>query len=167
MMLHARHLACLAALLLGSTPVQAGATDPLLSASLSDDLGLARLAEEAGDAWLLAHLVAPTARAEVLAAVLASPFARAPEGLLAPLATLACGRDPALAPAAARALFDATSRLSPAALSAREVLQADLRSARQALHCSETEPLPRADIRAFLAQAGSALDMLLRQWSDH
>ncbi|MDB4975505.1 MAG: hypothetical protein JWN48_3846 [Myxococcaceae bacterium] len=140
----------------------AGERVPLRDGDAVDEIGLARIAEEAGDAQLAARILAPSPRQQALVAVRASLHARAPEALLPALAKLACGRDPVLAPEAARACFEIAAHLSADALARREVLRSDLRAARTALQCSERAPAPRADISAWLAQAGAALDALLR-----
>jgi hypothetical protein len=140
---------------------RAGAQDPFAQADAIDEISLARLAEERGDAALRARLRDTTQRTATLIAVRASPHARAPEALLVALAQLACGRDPVLAPEAARALFQSTARLSSSALSGREVLRSDLASARDALACSDKKPLPRADIRSLISHVRAALDALL------
>ncbi|MDB4985661.1 MAG: hypothetical protein JWN04_839 [Myxococcaceae bacterium] len=153
---------CTAALLACVGVASAGANDPFADADAIDELGVARVAEEAGDVTLRAYLLEPVPRQRALIAVRASVHARAPEALLEPLAKLACGRDPALAPEAARASYEIASRLAVDELSAREVLRGDLGAARTALQCVEEKPPPRADIVALLTQVRAALDVLLR-----
>jgi len=136
--------------------------DPLASARAVDELDLARVAEDVGDARLLAALQEPQDRCAAALAARAAAHARAPEALIVPLAKLACGRDPALAPEAAHTLLVLADQLSAAQLGAREVLAHDLVAARQALACRAQKPLPRADIALALAQLGATLDALLR-----
>lgn len=128
--------------------------------SAQGELALARLAEELGDAALAARLGNPAGIAEKLRAVRASPHARAPEGLLVPLAALACGRDPQLAPEAAFALLRIAEQLRPSELATRETLLRDLGRAREALACAQASPAPRADIAQQLALAAALLRAL-------
>ena len=144
-----------------SFAVRAATADPFQDANVVDEIGLARLAEEAGDAALSSLLRAPTPRQRALMAVRASPHARVPEALLAPLVQLACARDPALAPEAAHAAYQIASTLSASELGAHEALHADLRGALSAFACADAEPKPRADIAALLSQAASALKRLV------
>jgi hypothetical protein len=127
-----------------------------------DELDLARAAEDAGDARLLAALVDPAFREAAALAARAAPHARAPEALIPALAKLACGRDPTLAPEAGHALWQLAQVLSPSQLAAGEVLRHDLEQARQALACGEQAPAPRADIAIQLALLRATLDALLR-----
>lgn len=143
------------------TSAHAATPDPLAGDPL-DPIALARMAEEVGDARLGAELSRGTERARVLSAARASAYAAAPEALVAPLATLACGRDPVLAPEAAYVLGALPARFSGPDFDVREVLRADLRQAREALRCVERTPPPRADIAAQLALLAATLDALLR-----
>ena len=159
---------------LAESPHAAARGDALATARALDELDLARVAEDAGDARLLAALRAslapgatvpfdaPEDRQVAALAARAAAHARAPEALIVPLAKLACGRDPALAPEAAHALLLLADLLSPSQLVAREVLAQDLEQARRALDCVAQRPLPRADITIALAQLGAKLDSLLR-----
>jgi len=143
-------------------PASSRGDGPPAQPSATDELDLARAAEEGGDARLVAALREPLVRQTAAWAARSAPHARAPEALIAPLARLACGRDPALAPEAAMALVRLSARLTPSELGAREVLQSDLRAAREALACVELKPLPRADVVVALAQLAATLDGLLR-----
>lgn len=137
----------------------ARAEDP--AQDLRTEIGLARVAEELGDAELSARLGPASARLASLVAVRASPYARAPERQIAALAAHACGRDPLLAPEAAFALREIAERLRPSELAARESLRSDLEAARAALACVDRPP-PRADIAQALAELAAALERLLR-----
>jgi hypothetical protein len=153
----------LAALVLcAGVTTHAQGESPSTSSGAIDELDLARTASASGDAQLGAALRAPAGRRAAALAARAAPHARAPEALIPALASLACGRDPALAPEASAALLRLTDRLTASELATREVLQSDLRTARQALSCVEVEPAPRADIAVALAQLSAALDALLR-----
>lgn len=143
----------------GSTSARA---DPFAQGDPTDEIGLARVAEEAGDHALKAHLANVQARLRALIAIRASRYAHAPEALVPGLAQLACGRDPVLAPEAAQALLAIAERLGPADLAAREVLRSELESARQALACAERERSTRPDIVLAFAELAATLDALLR-----
>jgi hypothetical protein len=123
-------------------------------------IGVARVADEAGDGALLARLNDGKPRAEALVAVRAAPFAQAPERLVPALAQLACGRDPALAPEASAALLAIADGLDPHEFEAREVLMQDLRQAEAALACGEQAPAPRADILFALRTTTAAFAQL-------
>jgi len=157
-----RWLAPAPLLLVALAPVQAQSNDPLFTGDCVSELGLARIAEEAGDAQLAAQLARTDARQTTLVAVRASPHAQAPEALVPRLAALACGRDAALAPEAGYALARIGERLVGSELAAREALHEELVAAQKALACAEQVPAPRADIVHQLAQLGAALDVLLR-----
>lgn len=139
------------------------ADERLAMASASDEIALARVAEELGDPELLARLSGAGPRAERLVAIRASLHARAPEALVPALASIACGRDPALAPEAAFVLLRLVELLHPSDLALREVLKSDLGKAREALACAGSEPRPRADIGLALAHLAAALDRLVRE----
>ena len=124
------------------------------------ELGLARTAEELGDAALAARLLGPGSSVDKLLAVRASRYARAPEALLVPLAGLACGRDPQLAPEASFALLRIAEQLRPSELAVRESLRSDLQRAREALACAEAVPAPRADLVQQLTLAAALLGAL-------
>lgn len=145
-----------------SAPSGAGARvdEPPPGADLISSIGLARLADEAGDAQLARWLSEPAHRDRALAAVRASPFAYAPERLVPGLSAILCGRDPVLAPESASALLELAERLRPSELAARECLLSDLRSARKALACVGEQP---AEVRADLALAAMVVDAALAQ----
>lgn len=134
------------------TVATAHAGDTFAYTDASDELSLARAAEGAGDAALVAAFKA--GRYEAVVAIRASEYARAPELLIPALAEHACGRDPTLAPEAAAALRKLARRLTPSELAEREALSSDLERARVSLHC---EHAPRPDITAALAELASAL----------
>lgn len=131
-----------AAVLVFVGAVSAGAADPFRDCDPIHDIGLARLADEAGDSALAAALASnqpEVPRERTLLAIRATPHAAAPEQLVPALVTVACGRDPNLAPEAAAALGRIGERLRPSELAAREVLIADLRSALTALTTARGE----------------------------
>ena len=134
----------------------------LQDAQAVDELDLARAAADAGDARLLAALTDPVPREAAALAARAAPHARAAEALIAALAKLSCGRDPALAVEAGHSLAQLADVLGASELGSREVLRRDLEQARQALACGEQAPVPRADIVLQLALLRAAIDALLR-----
>jgi hypothetical protein len=158
---------CASAALVGA--VSAGDFDPFRDADPIHDIGLARLADEAGDAALKAALTADPsaekarpAREKALVAVRAAPHAAAPELLVPGLVALAVGRDPDLAPEASHALLLIAERLRPSELAAREVLQADLQRALQAVSQGRsTTKGGRADVMRELADFEALLASLI------
>lgn len=76
-------------------PVSAGGVDPFRDADPIHDIGLARLADEAGDSALAAALGPDEAgelpRERAVLAIRAAPFASAPRQFIIALLKLACG----------------------------------------------------------------------------
>jgi hypothetical protein len=134
--------------------------DPIGQADVISTIGVARVADEAGDQRLASWLKSSARRDLVAVAVRASPFAYAPERLVPELARLLCGRDPVLAPESAYALAAIAERLSPGAVELREAALADFRTARQALSCAREQEAP---VRADLVKAALLLDAALAQ----
>jgi hypothetical protein len=133
--------------------------DPIGQADLISTIGVARVADEAGDQRLLSWLKAPARRDLALVAVRAAPFAHAPELLVPELARLLCGRDPVLAPESAYALAQIVERITPSAVELREAALADFATARASLACArEQEPAVRPDLvkHAMLLEAALA-----------
>jgi hypothetical protein len=151
-----------AGLLLLALPLSADSPDPLAHADIVSTQGLARLADEAGDARLLAWLKTPDRRDLTLVAVRAAPFAAAPERLVPALAVYLCGRDPVLAPESGQALVQIAERLTPSGLALREALLADVSEARSALACAKGDEAPiRPDLLARALLVEAALSQLL------
>jgi hypothetical protein len=149
-------------LLLLALPLRADSEDPLAHADVVSTLGLERLADEAGDAQLLAWLKTPNRRDLALVAVRSAPFAAAPERLVPALAPHLCGRDPVIAPETALALAQIAERLTPSELAAREALLADVKEARAALACAKGEGAPiRSDLLATVQVVDAALSQLV------
>lgn len=145
---------------------QAETPDPFREAEVVDAIGLARLADEAGDAALLRALRDPSSREHALIAARAAPNAHAPELLVPALVPLACGRDPVLAPEAAMAISAISARLLPSEVAAREVLLSDLRTMSVAVSSALKElKSPRPDILFALTEAASAFAGLETQLS--
>lgn len=132
--------------------------DPFLAATTSDPLELARVVDRAGDDAVLARLVTGTPAAAQLAAVRAAPGMRGPERALEALATIARGRDPDLAPAAARAMLEIARALDPQALDAREVMREELSPARAAIAELALDETARADLRRVAEIVLAVLD---------
>lgn len=152
--------ALVVSLTLLATATRADSTDPLAHADVVSEIGLARLADEAGDAKLDSWLKSSTRRDLQLVATRATPYAFAPERLIPQLAPLLCGRDPSLAPEVGLALASIAQSLKPSEFAAREASMADVRAAREALRCvKEQEPAPRSD----LVTAALLLDAALTQ----
>jgi hypothetical protein len=96
------------------------AAKALLAIVDADPLELNRVVQRFGDGAILELLAPPTPILTQLAAVRASPWLRAPERALGALTELAAGRDPELAPAAARAALEIARQLDGASLARRE-----------------------------------------------
>ncbi|MAC28994.1 MAG: hypothetical protein CMH59_21325 [Myxococcales bacterium] len=146
-------------------PPGAAAQDASLAARAravgADPMELARIARDADEAVLAALAdAAETARAERWAAARVAPWIDAPERALAPLAAIAGGDDPLLAPVAAEAGWAIASRLEPGDLAAREVPLAPLREARGAWAAVAADESARADLRRLAAFTADALGQL-------
>ncbi len=155
--------AVLAALALGrgvAAQLAPSGVDPLLSAADGDLLDLAATAAKLGDDAVLLRL-RPEATTQVrLLAIRATPFLHAPERALPGLAVIAGGRDPDLAPAAARRAFTIAQELQSEGLASREILPASLSVARAMLVRLASSALVRADISLWAAQAAQLLGAL-------
>jgi hypothetical protein len=141
---------------------RADASEALRRDAVNDELALAQIADEAGDAVLAAAL-AGDKRGEALVAARAAAHAAAPEQLVPALVKHALSRDPALAAEAAESLGAIFAQLTPSELGAREVLLADLRKACDAFSALQSAPAPRPDIAALLRQSGARCKLLLAQ----
>jgi hypothetical protein len=129
----------------------------------ADPMRLARLCDRVGDSALLAAL-SPATPADVrLQAVRATPWLREPHAALPPLLVLVGGRDPALAPAAARAVLRIARRLDTRSLRAMEVdpdvlspVAADLRALSTRAHLRPDLRLMAVEAEAELVGVGAA-----------
>lgn len=139
---------CLALVLASVAPARAQAPDPFVAVADADPMELARVVDRLGDGAVLARLAAERAPAVRLAATRAAPFLDAPEHALEPLSRLAAGRDPRLAPAAARAALTIARALDLDALSLREFDPAALAPARERFAALAADASARADLRA-------------------
>lgn len=141
--------------------------DPLVAIGSSDPVALARIVERLGDDAVLARLAAEDAEdadgvsADArLAAIRASVALRAPERALDPLAAIAAGRDPDLAPAAAYSILVIARALDPRDLDAREVMRAELAPALAAIARLAADETARPDLRRAAAIAAELLGHL-------
>jgi hypothetical protein len=126
----------------------------------ADPLALATFAAHEGDDAVLSRLAPTTDPALCRIAIEATPFLRAPELALLPLATLAAGRDPDLAEASARRAREIAQALNLEGLSHREVLASTLTSARNALDAASRSRTVRVDLRQLAAEAALLLGAL-------
>ncbi len=126
----------------------------------ADPLELADLAARVGDDAVLQHLSPGNPVRQRLAAVAACGFLQAPELALPALAAISAGRDPDLAPLAARQALAIAQRLAQAGLATREILPASLAPARAALGAVASSALVRSDLRVAAAQAAHLLGTL-------
>jgi hypothetical protein len=136
------------------------ARDPLLSVLDADPLELADLVARLGDDAIGQRLGPQVDPALRLAAIRACAFLQAPELALPVLAQIAGGRDPDLAPAAARRALGIVQRLALDGLQRRELMPVSLAPARAALAQVAASVLVRADLRALAAQAAHLLGSL-------
>lgn len=141
-----------------AAPIRAqdGTRDPLVAAG-GDPSELARAVERAGDEAVIERLSDGTPTSTRLAAIHAAPRMQGPERALERLAQIAAGRDPDLAPAAARALLEIATALDPRDLDAREVMRDELAPARSAVRASAEDESARGDVRRAAAIADAAL----------
>jgi hypothetical protein len=134
--------------------------DALRGAADSDELSLVRLAARAGDDAVLAALRAVEDPALQLAAIRAAPHIVDREQALLPLAEIAAGRDPELAPLAAWKALSITQELVRERAGVREIVAGDLGPARAVLVAVQGDATARADIRLYAATASHLLGTL-------
>lgn len=124
------------------------APDPL---DIADPLELARVVERLGDDFVLSRLEQSLEEdadpALALTTVRAARWVRAPELTLGPLARLAAGRDPTLAPMAMRVLAIVAGDLTRAGLDAREADDTSVRAGLEVLRTLAADPEARTDVR--------------------
>lgn len=149
-------VACAA--LLPQVGTRADTTSPV-----DDPLAAARWADRAGDANVLQRLAPTHPPVMRLRAIRATPAMSDPEHALAPLAALAGGRDPDLAPAAARAALAIAQTLSHDSWQQREV-PVELREiAIKAFQAVLDQPGLRQDIALMAVQVVTYLEALTAQ----
>lgn len=140
---------------------QEGAADPLLAVEDADPLDLARVVARLGDEAVLTRLGDPQSADVRLAAIRATPSLTAPEHALGPLAEIAAGRDPDLAPAAAMAALEIAERLSADDLVRRETERAIIDAAIEAMRAIGNDESCRRDIRRAGLLVADRLSSLL------
>lgn len=119
-----------------------------------DPLDDAREAQRAGDTAVLAVLRNEQASTrDVLSAIRRARFLRMPELALEPLARVALGRDPALAPEAALVSHVIATSLDLATLESHEITPSELEAAKTLLTRLARDTSARADLRALAANA--------------
>lgn len=145
-------------ILLGiATLASAQPVDPLLAVHDTDPLELARVVDRIGDAAILARLAPETPIAVRALAVAATSRMHAPEDALVPLAQIATGRDPDLAPRAAFALLTISRSLDARSLDARERTRSDFTPARTTLTALAADETARTDLRRAAQLVAAAL----------
>jgi hypothetical protein len=143
-----------------SLSASAQPADPLASIADADPMTIARTVDRIGDAEVLARLAQSQPRAVQVAAMRAVPFMDGPEAALPSLTEVAAGRDPHLAPEAARALLDATEGLTAEGLARREADLGELTETASRLERIADDETARADLRAACALAAGRLRAL-------
>lgn len=123
----------------------------------ADSLDAARWSDRVGDAAVLTYLSSKSSAGHAWVAILAAPHLRAPELSLLALAKLAGGRDPDLAPSAARAALSVVSELSFDDLGRREVVPSDLEPALEAFCALREQARVRLDITLMAGQVAMQL----------
>ena len=136
-------------------PVSAEAATQLRAAVNADELDVAALAARLGDDPVLTSLTEGDTALR-LAALRTTPYLVNKELALLPLVSLARGRDPDLAPAAARRVLAIAQALALEETSVRELPRADLENLRRDLS-SLANSSARRDVRVC---AGSAAQLL-------
>jgi hypothetical protein len=127
----------------------------------ADPLDDARDARRAGDTAVLAKLSEASAPREArLEAIRQARWLRMPELALEPLARLAGGRDPLLAPEATFAAYTIAVGLDALTLQAHEITLAELRPARDLLTALARDATARGDLRQLAGAAARQLAAL-------
>jgi hypothetical protein len=146
-------LACVASL----AYAEPKGADALRAAADYDELALAGLAARTGDDVVLAGLRAGDDPMLQLAAIRAAPHIVDRAQALLPLAQIAAGRDPELAPLAAWKLLRITQELVREHLELHEIVPSELAPARAVLSGIQADATARPDIRLYAGQAGHLL----------
>jgi hypothetical protein len=129
----------------------------LLAIVDADPLEIDRVVQRFGDGAVLKLLAPATPLVTRLAAVRATPWLRAPERALGALSELAAGRDPELAPAAARAALEIARQLDAAALARRECSPVELLDVLARLQAIGARDAVAPHIRAYAWAAAEQL----------
>ncbi|MAQ17375.1 MAG: hypothetical protein CMN30_21585 [Sandaracinus sp.] len=140
-------------------PVAAQDGEPGLE-SLGDPLEIERYVDTNGDDAVVEALTNEDARLESrLGAIRAAPWLTGPERALGPLARLAAGDDPDLAPAAGRAGQRCAEAIAVDGLTAREEDPAILGEAAAEWQAVADDETARPDVRAVAAATAQALSI--------
>jgi hypothetical protein len=145
---------------LGAPSAAGQSPDPFVAVADANPLALGRVVDRLGDGEVVSRLDLDEPPMVQLAAARAARFMREPELALAPLAVLAAGRDPHVAPVAARAVHAIAVMLDASALVARERSAADLAPALDVLTTLANDETARPDIRRLAALAVDQLRAL-------
>lgn len=137
--------------------VEAGSAQaPVPGPEVGTPVELARWVDREGDAAVLDALTSADRQTRMLA-LRAAPWMHGPEAALGALAGLARGRDPVLAPEAARAAMRIALALDRDGLARREAVLADLQAAAATLDALADDDTARPDLRAAARAAATAL----------
>jgi hypothetical protein len=160
--------ACAALVLVSPRPsadvvarTQADAAALLRAAVDADELDLAALASRIGDDDVLESLAEGKDISLRLSAVRATPYLLNAELALAPLAHMAAGRDPDLAPVAARRALRIAQALALEDLATRELSPTSLQETKRLLSAIADESSARPDVRLCAGEAAHLLGMLI------
>jgi hypothetical protein len=134
--------------------------DALRGAVDADELSLAALAQKLGDERVLSALGDDKDALLRLAAVRATPYLIDKDAALLPLARIAAGRDPELAPPAAFRARRIAQALVLEGAGAHEVMPATLAPAREALLALAADTTARRDLRLHAEHAAHLLGTL-------
>ncbi|HEY2732603.1 MAG TPA: hypothetical protein VGI70_01390 [Polyangiales bacterium] len=151
--------ACLLANL-AAAPLERDPATLLKRAIDAGELDLAGLVARVGDAAVLDAIAAGHDSSLVFAAVRGATYLHDPEIALEPLAAIAEGRDPDLAPMAARHARAIAQALELSDLGARELSVPGLQNTAQRFDALAKQPSARSDIRRYAAETANLLHAL-------
>lgn len=131
--------------------------DPLAAVGDSDPMALARVIDRLGDDAVLDRLGDDTPYPTRLAAIRSAPFMVGPELALGGLASIAAGRHPHLAPAAAQSALTIARDLDGHSLARREVPPETLADAARRFDALAADESARADLRVVASMIHAQL----------
>jgi hypothetical protein len=140
-----------------AAPTGSPDTTPLRSAVDADVMTVAEIAARIGDDAVLAALAQHADVMLRLAAVRSAPFLHAPAAALPELIALAQGRDPELAPAAARRVRAIAQALSVRPAGVREQYEETLAAALKALDALSADATAAHVVRLSAGEASALL----------
>jgi hypothetical protein len=144
----------------GMPPTSADSGSLLRSSVDADALTLAGLSARIGDDAVLAALAQHDDVLLCLAALRSTPYLRSPASALPALAELAAGRDPELAPAAARRALAISQALALRHANTDELMDGAIAPIRSALAALAQAQDARRDVRVSAGQAAALLQTL-------